>query len=392
MIQNGVKQIRKDHRNYSAHRTFGATLVFTDEYNVDAGLTIPNQNTDGYPNGCTGYSQAELCQDQDKKQYRPDFTYKKTLLMDNEQLGEPCDIRTSLKSTKVYGVLGVDESTDLEAAKHLRGAYYQVENHSDWFDSIRSTITLNKSSVSVATQWFASFGRVGQDGIISETFSPDFSWHNYKVCGWKQINGQPYLIVKSWQGSGYGDGGYCYMSRNIINRLLSVSGSGAFIVAQYDPSKIQTVKLDILSTILSYLVRLLSSFKKPTVVPAKEEVVLPQPILAKKSLVEDFCLAIRDYEGKPGDLNYRNNNPGNIRSRSGQFLKFKTYNEGFAYLKDYVTRACTGKHLSYKPEFTITKFFLVYSPTLDKNDPIKYATWVAEKLNIPVTTKIQDLL
>lgn len=267
MIKSGVTPTKKDHRRYSAHRTFGGTQVFLSEYNLDAGLTMPDQVDDGYPNGCTGYAQAELCQDEDKAQYKPSFTYLKSIFMADVLNGQPVDMETSLKSTKVYGVQGVNETTDEQATSHRRGAYYQIENQSDWFDSIRSTITINKCSVSVATQWFPEFEPVGNgngkllsDGIITmpNLKSTGFSWHDWKVCGWKVINGVTYLIGKSWQGKSYGDNGWCYFSREIINKLLETSGAGAFIVAPYDPSKVQTVKLDIISLLISYCRRLIA--------------------------------------------------------------------------------------------------------------------------------------
>lgn len=306
--QDGVLKIKPDHRNYSAH-TFGATFAFPTELNLDAGFGFPDQNALGLPEGCTAFAQSELCQDEDKAQYQPKYTYEKTIFMMGIPDGQPCDMPTSLKSTKVYGVLGKDETTDLEASKHIRGAYYQVEKNGDWFDGIRSAMTLNKCSVSVATQWFGSFERVGKDGIVSNIFSTDFSWHNYAVKGWKIINGETYLIVKSWQGSFFGDDGYCYFSRSVINRLLEVSGSGAFIVAPYDPSNVQTVKLGILQTILSYFYRLLAlpkpmiSTQPPPEVPVVTQVETKPEEAPIPYLWDNFensrhsCRVIMDEEG-----------------------------------------------------------------------------------------------
>ncbi len=111
-----------------------------------------------------------------------------------------------------------------------------------------------------------------------------------------------------------------------------------------------------------------------------------------KSKLNDFCLAIQSYEGKPGDLNYKNKNPGNIRGLDGKFLMFKTMEAGFAYLKDYVTRASTGKHKAYKDGCTITEFFRVYAPTADNNDPDKYAIFIAKRLGVPTYTRVKDII
>lgn len=129
MIRHGTSPVRKDHRNYSFNRTFGTTLQLPDEYNVDAGFGFPDQNAEGYPYGCTGYTQSELCQDQDGARYKPPYTYGKSLFMEGEegqQVG--CTITDSLKSLIVYGPQGIDETTDQQAATHRRGQYFDVLN------------------------------------------------------------------------------------------------------------------------------------------------------------------------------------------------------------------------------------------------------------------------
>lgn len=152
----------------------------------------------------------------------------------------------------------------------------------------------------------------------------------------------------------------------------------------------------------NWLVQLITSFLELVGLKQKQLEIAAKPVVAdhyeevkeaiKRDLLTEFCTAIRDYEGKPGDLNYKNNNPGNLRAKSGGFLKFKTYQEGFNALKDYVTRAATGKHLAYRPDFTILQFFKVYSPSSDNNNPQKYAEWVCDRLKILITTKIKDLI
>jgi hypothetical protein len=205
----------------------------------------------------------------------------------------------------------------------------------DAFDAIRSSITLNKCSVSMASQWFSAFEFIKNDGILPDDFSIlEYSWHNYKCVGWKQINGQPYLILKSWQGIGYGDKGYCYMSRTLCNRLLDVRGAGAFIVAPYDSSKVQTVKLDILTTILSYLYRLLDIVKKkpvaePEVVDhheeVKESIKMPKYLWDTKESIRHSIRVICDEEGLVVDQ--KNDLCATIQAESGFNLKAKNQNK-----------------------------------------------------------------
>ena len=162
MIKTGVNPVKKDHRDYSFHRTFGGvTPTFTDSLNLDAGLTMPDQETDGLGYGCTGYAQSELCVDEDKIVYFPKFTYDQTLLMESITPSDPnfekvgCDVRDSLNSTIVYGLQAVGE-IGAQALNHRRGAYYNVDlaQGMDWFDSLRNCLVLNQRSISIATPWY----------------------------------------------------------------------------------------------------------------------------------------------------------------------------------------------------------------------------------------------
>lgn len=265
-IQHGTRPIARDSRDYSFRRTFGAVASgeLPDSYNCDAGLTMPDQNADGYPMGCTGYTQAELCTDEDGVIYRPDFTYKKTLYMENASMGSGCDIRDALKSTIVYGVQRQDETTDAQAVAHHRGQFFNVDKTTDYFEGIRNALwsnRLSKRSVSIGTPWFQEW-HATQKGIIETKFAysgnpDDYPWHNWKISGWKTINGAPYLIGKTWQGKNYGDSGFAYFSRQTINDVMAIKGTAAFTLAQADPGNIQTVRLFTLQTILTYLYRIL---------------------------------------------------------------------------------------------------------------------------------------
>lgn len=122
----------------------------------------------------------------------------------------------------------------------------------------------------------------------------------------------------------------------------------------------------------------------------------PAPLPAPKpKLLIPFCSAIRDYEGAPGDRNYRNNNPGNLRY-SGQpgttgkdadgFAIFTTYQAGWNCLVTMVENAASGKSEVYKPTMTIKDFFHVYAPSSDNNNPDAYALFVAKRLAVDAAT------
>lgn len=147
-------------------------------------------------------------------------------------------------------------------------------------------------------------------------------------------------------------------------------------------------KLNLMERIIVALGQLIGLIKaeKPIVAPSP---VLPQPEPIG-SLLFEWAKAIEVYEG----ANKAWNNPGAIRSKSGPFLKFPTYQAGFDYLCAYLTRCATGQHPAYKKggELTLLEFQKIYSPSSDNNNPLAYATFVAKRLNVSIDEKIKNLV
>lgn len=284
MIQNGLKPTKRLSKKWyptdrSFHRTFGGVkpFEFFKNFSVDSGLTMPDQNAIGLYLGCTGVTQSELCTDQDGIVYDDyEYVYRKTLEMEGvfELNKQGCDIRDSLKiictlgpKTKLQG--------DVDGEAKARGAYYAVESDKfDWFDSFRSVIQTNwvvnqrKCAISIGTPWFKEWDimSVKDDGIVPQIFTGDpmsLSWHNWAIKGWKEINGIPYLIAKTWQGKSYGDGGWSYYDRETINKVMKIKYTAAYTVAPRDASNVGFVKRNLIETILAFADQLLQRlFKK----------------------------------------------------------------------------------------------------------------------------------
>lgn len=127
-----------------------------------------------------------------------------------------------------------------------------------------------------------------------------------------------------------------------------------------------------------------------------------QPTTIKSSsLLDKFCLAIRDYEGAPGDANYRNNNPGNCRYYEGGYLPvyepvlrspagfavFKNMATGTLYLENLVK-----EKIHNHPRWTLSDFFENYAPSSDNNNPLLYASFVARRLGVSVSYQCSQIL
>lgn len=283
-MYSGLKPTWRDNRDVDFHRTFGAVTAFQDELDVDNGGGMPDQDKDENPYECTGYTIVDVARDEEGVEFNPSYTYAKTLLISGTTgKAQGADLRDALKSARVYGLLPSEKTPkdlvdvpeninsdytrwpvalDLDAGAHRRGKYANVQPlNGDWFDGIRSAVQMNELSVIMGTPWFSEWTRnvAPKHGYIFQkpSRSPD-SWHAWKVSGWKKINGLPYLKAKSWQGTEVGDGGWLYFSRDAVNALWKVYGTQAFTIVKAVPDDYLTIKLDIFTTVLTFLFRQLA--------------------------------------------------------------------------------------------------------------------------------------
>lgn len=137
-------------------------------------------------------------------------------------------------------------------------------------------------------------------------------------------------------------------------------------------------------------------------VPGKDHLPPPPevPLAPRKNVLDIFCAAIRDFEGNPGDRNYRNKNPGNVKYSPVGYLPmyepvgcdkdgfaiFKDWDTGWLYLQNYV-KSVAKRH----PEWTILDFFHNYAPASDHNPTEAYAKNVAKRCGVTIHTKLKDL-
>jgi hypothetical protein len=123
------------------------------------------------------------------------------------------------------------------------------------------------------------------------------------------------------------------------------------------------------------------------------EALDPIGVLVKTNYISLWADAIEQFEsgGNPNALNYRNNNPGNLRDPlTGQFRVFASYEEGRAAL----IADLTAKVRKY-PNFTVLQIMTRYlggdpqNPAITgEGDPFAYAQAIAEKLGVTTDTLI----
>lgn len=147
----------------------------------------------------------------------------------------------------------------------------------------------------------------------------------------------------------------------------------------------------------------------------------PGPFQDVPAMLYAFCMAIQGHElyAAPGEdqrypagtRSYFDNNPGNLKYRNqidstGEdkdgFAIFPDYETGFMALVRQVELACSGNSAAYKNPIwdaslktwrpmNIMDFFAVYDSSYG-DDPVAYATDVANELGVPTDTPINNLV
>jgi len=88
----------------------------------------------------------------------------------------------------------------------------------------------------------------------------------------------------------------------------------------------------------------------------------------------------------------RLNNPGALRGEGGGFQQFKQPEQGYAALLNDLNAKMSGNtKTGLTPDSSILDFTRVYAPSGDNNNPEAYASVIASKLGVPVTTSIGSL-
>lgn len=255
---NACKIPTLDHRDRDFLKSFhpeiikfgaAAVPIFPDEFDTDAGLWMPNQNivnpefpkSPAEPFGCTNFTQADISADLDGKLRDPAIL--EALTHANANGGY--QVRDSLLMAKRIGWIT---------------GFYNVKAYAplDYFDALRLASFSGlpeKRSVSMGTpwgsyQWNPADKIVNIIGELTDKTSLTMPWHNWKVAGWKQVNGSPYLKCKPWMGP---DVGIILFGRAEINRIMALKYTIAFTATHTIPQSIVKIDMAVFDKFYSYL-------------------------------------------------------------------------------------------------------------------------------------------
>jgi len=239
-----------------------AGVLEIEDFNLDTGLTgMPDQNKENAPYECVGYTVAEMLTTILKTPIDPDFSYSaaRYIAGDGKEGTQGTSFHAGLqgaiglgglpKSLAVFSAATRGEeyvsdfgnylaSLKSAALANVQNGLRNVLGQGDDFDSILSAAYTSKIPVSIGSPWYDEWSTNIQGGVVQKPYVDGVypGWHNYAMMGQKTIQGIPHLIIKSWQGTRVGDGGYLYFSRETINTALSEKGSGALT---FDPKAVR---------------------------------------------------------------------------------------------------------------------------------------------------------
>lgn len=139
---------------------------------------------------------------------------------------------------------------------------------------------------------------------------------------------------------------------------------------------------------------------KPLQEPSKPPEA-PSPPRPPKIHLDAVLIAMRDFEGLPGDANYLNNNPLNCKYHQGGYLPIyepvKISPAGFAIFKDYSTGWLYGRNMvknkiKNHPDWTLYDLIEDHAPPKDNNPTLQYAQTVAKRVGVDIDYKVKNLV
>lgn len=401
LIKNGFKhkKVLGIKRRIKAPVYGATTAAYSGDFNLDSGLSNPNQNqpnpqwdAPAYPEGCTYYAQTEVCQDADKTLYSPVYQGENSCFMENQPMGSPVDVTDALNTPTVYGLQGFGEPTNVQALTRKRVAQEVQPINGSLYQGILQALQSGQS-VSYFGTWYESWDNSVNTTVLMP--SGQTSSHNWKFCGVKD----EMLIGKPWLGW------FSYFPKEVVD----TNGGQAFTFIPGENTELVVYEA-IVTTLIKYLQRLASFGGTQPVfslwTELEDEINSIEQEIRQESMftpmIEKWATIIAKEEGAQPD----SNNPGNLKystltaswgatkgreALDGGFLcQFLSYQGGFNALCNFLTLGCEDELVAFhSPEArTLQGFTVIYAG----NPPQGYIDGIINGMGVPGDTQISTFL
>lgn len=378
-----------DSRQKIYHKEFG-----------DISTDVPTERTFTYQNitepigevTCVAISGCKVCSSQTTQEYDYENSYENAPHNANGMY--PPDWFGSIVKR------GLRRLNSVNVYETIWRSYWRVDTDGpgDRFDNTITAMNHANSACMVWSTWYPNWTSMFPMEVMPQGEGRPLN-HCWVITGWQVVNGVTMLIVDGHIGKPL------FMPREIFNAEISKMGFGTGIPT--------TVAIEAIKrrSLIQYIIDLCKNailllrqlpIDKQSISQQQvndNQTVIPNQI--KVYSLDSLCIAIRDFEGKPGDLNYINNNPGNCVyydggydpkyghvTEVGRFAHFETYELGMLYLHNMILHT-----IQAHPEWTLFQYFaLKHAPASDNNDPLHYAQIVAKQVGCTTDTKLSAFL
>lgn len=257
-----LRALPKDSRDFPHSQVFGSVSqddLPKEDFLVAVPLEIKNQDINYPTDFCTAYAASSVAEDEDQVVFVPEWTFAQAKGL-VAQSGEPdayteygLDLRQICKAVQKKGFLpknldpfGCDTlkrpDRDLLVmpenwgklkdydSPYKKPSYLVVDGRYDTFDNFRSVMHMNlgeRRSIITGCIWRETWSKA-VNGVVPKIYEANGTGHALKICGQKTINGEIHLIAQLSDGTEFGDKGYFYFPREVVNKEFSQFGAFTF--------------------------------------------------------------------------------------------------------------------------------------------------------------------
>ena len=366
--------LKQDSHDLHIADHFDVGGIIPDTIEFDKGLTNPIEANGG--EYCTALSATDVGTDQVGILFNVDDLWALT-----PHGADGANPRDSMGAVVKYGMQPMNGGPrDTRWTSYMRAD----GNSGDYGATLQASMIATQSSTTVATPYYQEWTDTSEDGVlpVGKTL---VSGHDYKISGWRTVNGVVQYHVKFWTS------GFKWMPKDVLNLALDAYGSGAYI-----PTTVATTsnQISFLQKCLDFIVNLLFVNNQTTM----------QTISGTHPNIIDWANAVKQEEGWTlGSPSYINQNPGNLgyttltaswggvqsgaKTDGGHFCKFPDYDTGFKALCNFLTLGAEDELKAFHNARTLGAFSSVYG-----NTGPGYGEGIAKTLGVSVDTPVSTFL
>ena len=276
-LQSGLRIPKKDVRDFSYGKKFGAAPLHDRDFTVSPVLEMKDQRETDF---CVNFALASIREDTEKVVLAPEYGAAKTKQIEGSHLSFGADPKDALKAVINYGSLEVrvcpfkvgDRDRNFladwtnypahldEVARVHRGkSFFKIDGWRDFFDSCRGVMQMQGASILTGMYWQTEWD-FAPGGVIADKAKLDeINPHAVKICGQKTINGQLYLVIQNSYGEGVGDKGFFYFPRSVVNKFFF-----GYAILDLDAQEVKKETWTLLQRIADFLIKLSEKLKSRT--------------------------------------------------------------------------------------------------------------------------------